>query len=62
MITGIVIGVILIAGGGYIYNNFNFDKPLLREIKKAGIVEKEVSISWMNMIRDLVIHSMIVRG
>ncbi len=44
IITSILIGIIVIAVAGYIYNNFNFDKPLLRQINKAGLIEKQVNL------------------
>ncbi|NLE64243.1 MAG: alpha/beta hydrolase [Bacteroidales bacterium] len=44
VIVGILISVILFVAIGYVYNNYNFDKPLLKQIKRAGLIEKQIKL------------------
>lgn len=44
VIVGILIGAVLFVVIAYVYNNYNFDKALLRQIKRAGIIEKQIKL------------------
>ena len=44
VIVGILISVILFVAICYVYNNYNFDKPLLKQIKRAGLIEKQIKL------------------